>query len=177
MTIKTTGSRITRSGITVKDAVLDGCLLETKLPVKAFATLTTHASQVEFNDSFYQWVRGVQPQNRSTLAWIKTYESVPQRHAHVALIASAPLNCSRAESLWRAIAAPGYPESALVKPSGVEACRLGYIWERLHPSVENIEFSDNLLGFAIEDWQSKVRSTSARRRPRRARSFDSERTS
>ena len=66
-------------------ARIEGDFLESRLPVRAFATLTTvmQASKGKFDDSFCRWVKGVQAHNRVTVGWIRAQECDPQRHAHV----------------------------------------------------------------------------------------------
>jgi hypothetical protein len=64
--------------------------LEGGLPVRAFATLTIimQFSEARFEDCFTRWVQGLQARNRRTIGWIRALECVPQRHSHVALIAT-----------------------------------------------------------------------------------------
>jgi hypothetical protein len=67
-----------------KAALREGDFLETKLPLRAFATLTMpyHASPMTLDDGFSRWVRSVQSHNRLTLGWIRAYEQEPERHIH-----------------------------------------------------------------------------------------------
>ena len=60
-------------------AKLEGDLLEAKLPLRAFATLTTvmQSSQRRFDDSFQRWVQGVQAYNGVTIGWIKAEGTRP----------------------------------------------------------------------------------------------------
>jgi hypothetical protein len=146
-----------------------GCFLEGQLPIRAFATLTTRtpASQGEFDDFIHQWVRDLQEHNGITLGWLGAYEYTPRRHAHVALIASAPLDCVHAESQWRIIAAPLYRQAAVVRKHRDGICGLGYILKSLDTPAEEIEFSDNLSSFVRGSVKSLFRSNSAQRRQRR----------
>lgn len=150
-------------------ARIEGDFLESKIPLRAFATLTTlmQGSQGKFDDSFRQWVQGVQAHNRVTVGWIKAHEYDPQRHAHVALIAGRPLDCPHAESLWRTIAAPRYRQAGEVKPYRSGICGLGYILKQLDVPAEDIQFSDHLAAFAHTIGKSQFRSTSAQRRQHR----------
>jgi hypothetical protein len=171
-----------RSGLNAKDrgvpvgkrtisaaARIEGDFLESRLPVRAFATLTTvmQASQGKLDDSFRRWVLGLQAHNRLTIGWIKTQEHDPQRHAHVALVAGAPLDCFHAESLWRTIAAPHYRQAGEVKPYRSGLCGLGYILKQFDSPAEDVQFSDNLTAFAHTIGKSQFRSTSAQRRQHR----------
>jgi hypothetical protein len=147
-------------------ARVQGRFLESRLPIRAIATLTTQmrASQIEFDDSFHQWMRGVQAHNRMTVGWIRTYEDKPQRHVHVVLVAAAPLDFSHAASLWRTIAAPQYKQAAVVKPYVGDVCGVGYVVKELDASSEDAQFSDNLVAFALGYTKSMFRTTSAHRR-------------
>jgi hypothetical protein len=149
-------------------ARIEGDFLESRLPVRAFATLTTvmQASQGRFDDLFRRWVQGVQEHNRLTVGWIKAHEHDSQRHAHVALVAGAPLDCSHAESLWQAIAAPRYRQAGEVQPYRSGICGLGYVLKSLNSSVEDVQFSANLTAFAQGSGKSQFRSTSARQHRR-----------
>lgn len=146
-----------------------GDFLENVLPVRAFASLTTRTqiSQSEFDYLVNQWVRGMQEHNRLTIAWIKSYEYGVRRHAHVALIAAAPLDCVFAEILWRKLAAPRYRRAAVVKPYSKGACGAGYVIKCLDTPVEEVAFSENLNAFAMGNRKSLFRSTSRQRRQRR----------
>jgi len=130
-------------------AKLEGNFLEATLPLRAFATLTTvmQWSQNRFDDCFQRWVMSIQAYNRVTIGWIKAEEHYPQRHLHVALIAGAPLDCSRAEGLWQSIAAPRYKQAGQVRPYLDGACGLGYILKELDSPRENIQFSSNISAF------------------------------
>jgi hypothetical protein len=149
-------------------ARIEGDFLESRLPVRAFATLTTvmQAPQGKFDDSFRRWVQGVQAHNRLTVGWIKAHEHDPQRHAHVVLVAGAPLDCSHAKSLWQAIAAPRYNEAAQVEQYERGVCGLGYVLKQLGSAAEDVEFSANLTAFAQGSAKSQFRSTSARQHRR-----------
>jgi hypothetical protein len=150
-------------------ARIEGDFLESRLPVRAFATLTTvmQASQGKFDDSFRRWVQGVQAHNRLTVGWIKAQENDPQRHAHVAFIVGRPLDCTHAESLWQAIAAPRYKQAGQVKPYRLGVCGLDYVLKQFDSPAEDVQFSDNLAAFAHTIGKSQFRSTSAQRRQHR----------
>lgn len=156
------------SRFTVKELVMDGCFFETTFPVTAFASITTQASQIEFDDLFKRWIRRLGAHTRLSLAWIKVYKSEPTGLAHIALIARAPLYCSPAEAHWRKIAANGFPGTVRLEPYRDQPCSLGYVFKRLDASIENVEFSDNLARFAIEETRPVVSYASAQRRQRRA---------
>jgi hypothetical protein len=150
-------------------ARIEGDFLESRLPVRAFATLTTvmQTSQGKFDDSFRRWVQGVQAHNRLTVGWIKAHEYDPQRHAHVALIAGRPLDCPHAEGLWQAIAAPRYGQAGEVRPYLLGVGGLGYVLKQLGSVADDVEFSPNLTAFGQESGKSQFRSTSQQRRQQR----------
>src|SRR5579859_2858989 len=146
----------TKSGLTIQEAIMEGCFNGTTFPVTAFASITTQASKIEFDALFERWVRRLEARTRLRIAWVKVYKSEPQRHAKIALIAEGPLYCSPAEAHWRKIAAARFPETVKLEPCRGRPCTLHYVFERLDTSVKNAEFSDNLARFAIEEAGPKV---------------------
>jgi hypothetical protein len=147
-------------------AKVEGNFLESKLPARAFATLTTKSrmAQPQFDELFRVWIRGLQAHNRVTLGWVKSQESDPRRHIHVALVAAAPLDCGHAATLWQAMVAPRYSEAASVEPYTRGLCGLGYVLKRLGSPNEESQFSDNLHAFALGSGESLFRTNSAQRR-------------
>jgi hypothetical protein len=148
---------------------LEGRFLESKLPIRAIATLTTvrQISQNQFDEYFRRWVGDVQAFNRVTIGFIKAQEYEPQKHAHVALIAAARLDCSHAARLWRTIAAPRYARAAEVMPYRNDIGGVGYVLKSMDACSENVEFSHNLAAFALGSGKSIFRTTSAQRRQHR----------
>ena len=143
-----------------------GNFLESKLPARAFATLTT-PRRIPFHkidESFSAWIRGIQAHNRLTLGWVKSIENDPQRHIHAALIAVSPLDCTHAAALWRSMVAPRYSEAAKVEPYRRGLCGLGYVLKRLDGRMEEIQFSENIRAFAPGSGKSCFRTSSAQRR-------------
>jgi hypothetical protein len=149
-------------------AQLEGIFLESKLPVRAFATLTApgRMAQHTFDKLFSTWIQGVQAHNRLTVGWIKAEERAPQRHLHAALVATSSLDCVHAAQLWRFIAAPRYSEAAKVEPYRKGVCGLGYVLKTLGSSFEDVQFSPNLPAFA-SNLRPVFRTNSAQRRQHR----------
>jgi hypothetical protein len=151
-------------------AAREGNFLETALPVRAIAHLTTPHPKPLFrlDGLFSSWIQGMQSHHRTTLAWIHSIENSPQRHIHAALIAAFPLDCDYAAHLWQAIAAPLYvAQSAIVEPYIKGLCGLGYILKRLGSSQDECRFSDNMTAFAPAGRNSRFPTNSAQRRQRR----------
>lgn len=150
-------------------ARLEGNFLESKLPVRAFVTLTTRnrVAQYRLDESFSAWIRGLQAHNRMTLGWVGSIEHDPQRHIHAALIAAAPLDCAHAAALWQTMVAPRYSEAAVVKAYRNGLCGVGYVLKQLGNSKEEPQFSDHIQAFAPGSGKSLFRSTSAQRRQTR----------
>ncbi len=150
-------------------ALLEGNFLESKLPVRAFATLTTarRLPQYKLDGLFSRWIQGVQARNRLTIGWIKAEECFPlQRHVHAALIAASPLDCDHAARLWRSIAAPRSPKAAEVKRYRKGICGLPYVLKTLGGSMEDAQFSANLNAFA-PSLEPVFPTNSAQKRQRR----------
>jgi len=147
-------------------AKMEGNFLESRLPARAFATLTTprRVGQRRLAESFSAWIQGIQAHNRVTLGWIKSIENDSQPHIHAALIAAARLDCTHAAMLWRAMVAPHYSEAAIVKPFRRGLCGLGYVLKRLGNTTEDIQFSENITSFAAGNEKSLFRTSSAERR-------------
>ncbi len=142
-------------GITGKRSIprlaqLEGNFLESVLPIRAFATLTTRGQVTQYwlDELFSTWIVGVQAHNRMTVGWIKSREIDPQRHIHAALVAASPLDCAQAAQLWKLIAAPRYSEAAKIEPYQDAICGLGYVLKELDSSAEDVHFSPNLNAFA-----------------------------
>jgi hypothetical protein len=150
-------------------AQLEGSFLESTLPARAFATLTTRVriSRQLLDESFSEWIRGVQAHNRVTVGWIKSIELTPQRHIHSVLVASSPLDCYHAAALWQIIASPRYDNAARVAPFQHGLCGFDYILKQLGHRMEEIQFSENLPAFAPGNHFSQFRTTSAERRQHR----------
>jgi hypothetical protein len=149
-------------------ALLEGNFLESKLPVRAFATLTTsrRLPQYRFDGLFSRWIQGVQAYNRLTVGWVKAEERAPQRHVHAALIAASPLDCDHAARLWKSIAAPRSPKAAEVKRYRKGVCGLGYVLKTLGGALEDAQFSANLNAFA-PSLEPVFPANSAQKRQRR----------
>lgn len=144
----------------------EGDFLESKLPVRAFATLTTprRLSRDMLDGSFSAWVQGVQAHGGTTLGWIRSTENTPQMHIHAALIAAAPLDCLFAARLWRDMVAPRYSNAAKVELYRLGFCGLAYVLKQLGCAADDIEFSDNIAFFAAGSGKSLFRTRSAQRR-------------
>ena len=147
-------------------AKMEGNFLELNLPARAFATLTTRnrLAQHRHDELFTAWIRGVQAHHRITLGWVKTIEMGPKPHIHAALIAAAPLDCTHAALLWRAMTAPRYSDAARVEPYLNGLCGLGYVLKHLGSSTEEAQFSDNISAFAPGSGKSLFRTNSVQRR-------------
>jgi hypothetical protein len=120
-----------------------GDFLEKVLPLRALASLTTlmQMSQNEFDYVVREWLRGVQAHNRwLTIGWIRAYEYKVRRHAHLALVAAAPLDCIHAENLWRKLTRRKYQRGAVVKPFSKGVAGLGYI-----SSVSTLQLKRGLI--------------------------------
>lgn len=150
-------------------AEMEGDFLERNLPLRAFATLTTltMAPRHQLDASLHQWIRDLQKHHRATIGFIRSVETTPQNHIHVALVAAVPLDCQYAESLWQHMAAPRYKEAAVVKPYQHGLCGLAYVLKELGGPFEDIQFSNNLLAFAAGSGKSRFPTTSAQRRQTR----------
>jgi hypothetical protein len=150
-------------------AKIEGNFLEANLPAQAFATLETfhQTAQYRLDSLFSTWIKGVQAHNRVTLGWIKSVENEPQPHIHAALIAAAPLDCTHAATLWRAMIATRYSKAAEIEPYRRGLCGLGYLLKRLGNATEDIQFSDNITSFAATGGESLFRTNSAERRQHR----------
>jgi hypothetical protein len=131
-------------------ALMEGVFLESKLPVRAFATLITlrRSSPNWFEGAFRDWVQGIQAHSGRTLGWIKSLEPAPQLHAHAVLVAHFPLDCDYAQFFWRSIVPHRYKKAGLVEPFLPGLCGLGYVLKQLGSSFEDAQFSDNLSAFA-----------------------------
>ena len=153
--------------------------LETVLPLRAFATLTTaqRFSEEKLRCAFDGWILGIQAHQRSTLGWVWSIETRPQRHIHAALVAARALDCEYAATLWRRMVSPRYLEAARVAPYLCGLCGLGYILKRLPDSGERIQFSANLPAFATGSGKPLFRANSAQRRQQRRILAQIERTS
>jgi hypothetical protein len=131
-------------------ALIEGDFLESKLPVRAFATLITlrQSSPNWFDGAFQEWVQGIQAHSGRTLGWIKSLEPVPQLHAHAALIANSLVDCDHAQTIWRSIVPHRYEKAGIVEPFLPGICGMGYIAKQLRSSFEDVHFSHNLSAFA-----------------------------
>lgn len=147
----------------------EGDFLESKLPIKAIATLTVPGcpSRFRLDSSFSEWIRALQAHNRETLGWIKSIESDPRRHMHAALIAASPLDCVHAAELWQTMIAPRYSEAAIVKLHRDGLYGIGYVLKLLDSTAEDIQFSDNITFFADGNRKSLFHTNSATKRQRR----------
>jgi hypothetical protein len=114
-----------KSGIS-RTAQTEGEFLESVLPVKSFAHLTTlHRMSTDHLKSVFRlWIQGIQKHHSVTVGWVRSMESFPKLHIHVALIAAKLIDSEYAASLWEALASPGYPEAARVEPYLVGRCGL-----------------------------------------------------
>lgn len=152
-------------------ARLEGDFLEFKLPVRAFATLTTpnRTSRHRLDQLFKkEWIPGIQAHNRATLGWIMSSENTPSWwHIHAALIAAVPLDYAHAALLWQTMVAPRYSEAARVYPYRDGLCGLGYVLKSINGRSEEIQMSDNITAFAQGSGKSYFRTTSAQRRQAR----------
>ena len=147
-------------------ALCEGKFLETKLPLRAFATLTLpyHVSPMTLDDRFSRWVRSVQSHNRLTLGWIRAYEQDPERHIHAVLLAAAPLDCHHAALIWREQIARRYSPAAKVEPYKCGIGGLAYVLKSLARDYEHVQFSRNLSGFVQGGASRFFGSNSAERR-------------
>jgi hypothetical protein len=145
---------------------MEGDFLEWTLPAKAFATLSTRCRVAphRLDELFTAWIQGVQAHDRITLGWVRSIEIYPQAHVHAALIAAAPLDCTHAALLWRAMTAPRYSDAARVEPYLNGLCGLGYVLKHLGSSTEEAQFSDNISAFAPGCGKSLFRTNSVQRR-------------
>ena len=145
---------------------LEGIFLESVLPVRAFATLTTAHLHSEWRicSAYSGWIRGVQSFEHLTLGWIRGIELHPQRHIHAALVAARELDCEYAERLWQRMVAPRYDGAALVEPYRRGLCGLGYILKQLPEVDDGIQLSSNLPAFAQSGGKTMFRDTPAQRR-------------
>ena len=148
------------------EAKLEGNFLESKLPLRAFATLTLphNASIMKLDATFSRWIEHVQAHNRLTVGWIKAYEHRPKRHIHAALVAGAPLDCPHAASIWADLIAPNFKMAAEVEPYRRGILGLGYILKTLGSPTEETQFSRNLSAFAHDSGTRFFGRTSAERR-------------
>jgi hypothetical protein len=150
-------------------AKIEGAFLESVLPVQALAVLTTRvqASQHQFDGYIRQWVREEQEHHGMTLGYLRAYEYVPLRHAHVVLIASAPLDCLHVQKSWQAIAAPRSRRAAVVWRHRSGLCGAEYAIKSLESPVEEIEFSPNVAYFGMGNRRSLFSTKPAQRRQHR----------
>lgn len=150
-------------------ARLEGEFLEAALPFKAIAHLTTPMpmSEVTLRGVFFRWILQLQKHHRVTLGWVLSIETQPQRHIHAGLIASVPLNCEYAATLWREMIAVHSLEAAKVVPYKRGLGGLGYSLKRLGSADECIQFSENLAVFVPNGCKSRFRTSSAQRRQQR----------
>jgi hypothetical protein len=150
-------------------AKLESRFLESILPVRAIATLTTlrPMSRNRLDDAFSQWIQALQSHHRMTLGWVKSMEVAPKRHIHSVLIAAEALDCAHAAALWRTMVAPGYSDAAAVEPYRCGLCGIGYVLKQLHNPAEEIQFSDNIAAFARPGGKSRFPTNAAQRRQRR----------
>jgi hypothetical protein len=147
----------------------EGKFIEANLPVQAFAHLTApwRVERQRLLDQFREWILGLQDHHRITLGWVRTLERWPSPHIHAALIAAAPLDCTHAALLWRAMIAARYSEAAKVEVYRDGCCGLGYVLKQLDTNAEEIQFSDNISAFAGTAGQSAFPATRAQLRQRR----------
>ena len=138
----------------------EGLSGEMKLPLRAFARLSTvrPVSQGKLDDMFYGFISDVRADNDVKVGWIKVQASEPERHLRVALIASVPLNCSQVANRWSEIDASRYVPIAKIKPYRGRVCPVSYVLTRLD-SIEDLEFSDNLVAVCVEYIQSQFKSS------------------
>ena len=150
-------------------AKLEGKFIESNLPLQAFAHLTIpwRGNQEKLFGQFRGWIQALQRYHRITIGWVITLEHKPSPHIHAALIASAPLDCTHAALLWRAIAAPRYSEAARVEAYRDGCCGLGYVLKQLDTNAEDIRFSDNLTAFASTAGQSAFEASPSHLRQQR----------
>ena len=144
----------------------EGAFLESVLPVRAFATLTTlqRFSEARICGAFGDWILGLQAHGRLTLGWVRAIETHPRRHIHVALVAAAALDCDHAAIFWRQLVAPRYADAAKVKPFRPGLCGLGYILKTLAAPYEDVRLSENLNAFAVNCPSIHCRTNFAQRR-------------
>jgi hypothetical protein len=150
-------------------ALCEGQFLETKLALRAFATLTLpyHATQMTLDDYFSRWTRCVQSHNRLTLGWIRAYEPEPERHIHAVLVAAGSLDCVHAAFIWREQVARRYALAANVEPYQYGIGGLAYALKSLDQLTEDVQFSSNLSAFGSGCKAKLSGLTSAERRQRR----------
>lgn len=143
--------------------------LESILPVKSFAHLTTlhKISSDHLKSILRAWILGIQKHHGVTMGWVRSIESLPQKHIHAALIAPVPIDCDYAAALWQALASPGYSEAAKVEPYLVGRCGLGYVLKQLCSPSGDIEYSDNITAFSSRPLKSRFPTTPRQRRNQR----------
>jgi hypothetical protein len=143
--------------------------LETVLPLRVFATLTTarRFSEERLRYAFDEWILEIQAHQRFTLGWVRSVEIQPKPHIHAALVAACALDSEYAATLWQRMVAPRYLEAAKIEPYRRNLCGLSYILKQLPDSGERIQFSENLAAFAINRGPSCFLTTSAQRRQER----------
>jgi hypothetical protein len=147
-------------------AKIEGEFLEGILPVQGFATLTTprRVTKSELDSLYARWIVGLQARHRATLGWVRSIETNPSPHIHVALVAAVPMDCAHAAMLWSQIAGARYLEAARVEPDKLGLCGLGYVLKQLGSAASEPQFSDNIRAFALSSGKSYFRTSSAQRR-------------
>ena len=148
---------------------IGGNFIESILPVRAFATLTTPTARsiMELESLFPIWIRGIQAPNRVTVGWVVSIEAYPQRHIQAALVSAAQLDCRHAIDLWQAMVAPRWPDAARVEPYTQGHCGLGYIMKQLGSVSVEPRLSDNLPAFSSGFTASQFEENSLQRRQTR----------
>jgi hypothetical protein len=148
---------------------LEAAFLESVLPLRAFAHLTTLDPMTAdaLAESYRAWTGSFQAYHRFTLGWVRSIEFDPQPHIHAALVASRPLDCEYAARLWRQMIAPRYADAAKVEPYRRGLCGLGYILKEIHSPRDCIQFSANLAAFGRGQGKSLFPTNAAQRRQQR----------
>lgn len=149
-------------------ASIESYFLESVLPVRAIAHLTTRCAMAEDRliAAFLAWIRGIQGYHGFTLGWVRGIERNPQRHIHAVLIAAHPVDCHYAAGLWRTMAAPRYSRAAVVEPYRRSRYGMGYVIKQLGSPAESIQYSNNIAAFG-PGGKSLFRTDAADRRQQR----------
>jgi hypothetical protein len=143
--------------------------LESVLPVKSFVHLTTRHRMTSdhLKSIFRAWILEIQKHHRVTVEWVRSIEHFPKLHIHAALVAPVPIDCNYAAATWQSMAAPGYPDAAIVEPYRKGRCGMGYVLKQLECPANTIQFSENILAFADGIGKSRFPTTPANRRQQR----------
>jgi hypothetical protein len=136
-------------GVNAKHSVRLARFLESRLPIRAIAHLTspTPRTAQRLDVAFRDWILEVQKGAGFTVGWVRADEFAPQRHIHAALIAARPIDCHLAARVWQSKVGTGYQDAAIVEPYKNDSGGLAYIFKKLDTDGEDVQFSENLAAF------------------------------